>query len=189
MAHRNLTSTLSSTPISLPIPAGVSLTLDYFNMLIAMTFNVGFFCAVIGGYLLGTLLFGHVVDNYGQILHQRRRELAALARLRNCAGVNAVNGGSQLSARLLDSSLAAGGGVTGVTAGAVGGYVPPKLVGDEAVVAVVLDGPEGAGRGGGGVVGQGMSGLGAGEEDSESEEDTLRVVVESEGDCHCVHSA
>ncbi len=175
-------------------PAGVSLTLDYFNMLIAMTFNVGFFCAVIGGYLLGTLLFGHVVDNYGHILHQRRRELAALARLRNCAGTNAVNGGSQLSARLLDNAMAtAGGGVAGVTAagygtaGAVGGYVPPKLVGDGAVVAVVLDvpvGDEGAGGGGGGGGGQEVL-----EEDSESEEDTLRVVVESEGDCHCVHSA
>ncbi|GFR47541.1 hypothetical protein Agub_g9263, partial [Astrephomene gubernaculifera] len=30
---------------------GISLTLDYFNMLIAMTFNVGFFCAVIAGYI------------------------------------------------------------------------------------------------------------------------------------------
>ncbi|KXZ49236.1 hypothetical protein GPECTOR_22g828 [Gonium pectorale] len=58
---------------------GVSLTLDYFNMLIAMTFNIGFFCAVIVGYLLGSLLFSHVLENYGAILHQRRKEAQARA--------------------------------------------------------------------------------------------------------------
>jgi hypothetical protein len=40
---------------------GVTLTLDYFNMLVAMTFNVGLFVAVVGGYMLGTLLFSHMI--------------------------------------------------------------------------------------------------------------------------------
>jgi hypothetical protein len=40
---------------------GVTLTLDYFNMLVAMSFNVGFFVAVVGGYMLGTLLFSHMI--------------------------------------------------------------------------------------------------------------------------------
>lgn len=52
---------------------GISLTLDYFMMLIAMTFNIGFFCAVIGGYVLGSMVFGHVLENYGAILHHERR--------------------------------------------------------------------------------------------------------------------
>jgi hypothetical protein len=41
--------------------SGVALTLDYFNMLIAMTFNIGLFVAVVGGYMLGTLLFSHLI--------------------------------------------------------------------------------------------------------------------------------
>jgi copper transporter 1 len=40
---------------------GITLTLDYFNMLIVMTFNVGLFIAVVCGYVLGTLFFSHLV--------------------------------------------------------------------------------------------------------------------------------
>ncbi|KAL6749491.1 CTR type copper ion transporter [Haematococcus lacustris] len=43
---------------------GVSITLDYFNMLIAMTFNVGMFCAVVLGYVLGVFFFSHIPDNW-----------------------------------------------------------------------------------------------------------------------------
>ncbi|KAG2443825.1 hypothetical protein HXX76_002168 [Chlamydomonas incerta] len=70
---------------------GISLTLDYFMMLIAMTFNIGFFCAVIGGYILGALLFGHVLDNYGAILHHQRRVAHAKAR-RGSGDTLRVNG-------------------------------------------------------------------------------------------------
>jgi hypothetical protein len=42
-----------------------------------MTFNVGFFVAVIAGYVLGTLLFSHVVENATELLHQRRKAAAA----------------------------------------------------------------------------------------------------------------
>lgn len=57
--------------------SGVSLTLDYFQMLIAMTFNVGLFCAVIASYIIATLLFSHVMENYTSLTHARRR--AAMA--------------------------------------------------------------------------------------------------------------
>ena len=43
---------------------GLSITLDYFNMLVVMTFNIGLFVAVVCGYVLGNLLFSHVLDNY-----------------------------------------------------------------------------------------------------------------------------
>ena len=33
--------------------------LEYALMLVAMTFNVGLYAAVVGGFALGTLLFGH----------------------------------------------------------------------------------------------------------------------------------
>ena len=36
-----------------------STTLEYALMLVAMTFNVGLYAAVVGGFALGTLLFGH----------------------------------------------------------------------------------------------------------------------------------
>ncbi|EFJ44296.1 CTR type copper ion transporter [Volvox carteri f. nagariensis] len=39
-------------------------TLDLFAMLIAMTFNGAYFAAVVLGYSLGTLLLGHLRDNY-----------------------------------------------------------------------------------------------------------------------------
>jgi hypothetical protein len=38
--------------------------MDYFNMLVAMTFNIGLFVAVIGGYILGAIFFGHLAENY-----------------------------------------------------------------------------------------------------------------------------
>eukprot|EP00201_Polytomella_parva_P001355 CAMPEP_0175084460 /NCGR_PEP_ID=MMETSP0052_2-20121109/28073_1 /TAXON_ID=51329 ORGANISM="Polytomella parva, Strain SAG 63-3" /NCGR_SAMPLE_ID=MMETSP0052_2 /ASSEMBLY_ACC=CAM_ASM_000194 /LENGTH=225 /DNA_ID=CAMNT_0016356269 /DNA_START=72 /DNA_END=747 /DNA_ORIENTATION=- len=50
---------------------GMAMTLDYFNMLIAMTFNVGLFIAVIAGYVMASLMFGHVLENYSALLHQR----------------------------------------------------------------------------------------------------------------------
>jgi copper transporter 1 len=40
---------------------GITLTLDYANMLIVMTFNVGLFFAVVAGYVLGTLFFSHMI--------------------------------------------------------------------------------------------------------------------------------
>ncbi|GIL51170.1 hypothetical protein Vafri_7238 [Volvox africanus] len=88
---------------------GVSLTLDYFNMLIAMTFNVGFFCAVIAGYIAGTLLFGHVLENYAAILHQRRRDVAAHLKRRRLGEAGVISGGSGSAVSL----LANGNGVNG----------------------------------------------------------------------------
>lgn len=38
-------------------------TIDYALMLIAMTFNVGLFFAVIGGFVIGTFLFGHKLEH------------------------------------------------------------------------------------------------------------------------------
>jgi solute carrier family 31 (copper transporter), member 1 len=37
-------------------------TIDFLVMLVAMTFNVGLFIAVVTGYALGTLLFGHGLE-------------------------------------------------------------------------------------------------------------------------------
>ncbi|MEW5300859.1 MAG: hypothetical protein WDW36_003758 [Sanguina aurantia] len=51
--------------------SGVSLTLDYFNMLVAMTYNIGLFIAVVLGYVLGALLMSHIPDNYASMLHAR----------------------------------------------------------------------------------------------------------------------
>mmetsp|Transcript_8458 Transcript_8458/g.22644 ORF Transcript_8458/g.22644 Transcript_8458/m.22644 type:complete len:449 (-) Transcript_8458:725-2071(-) len=48
--------------------SAVSITLDYWNMLIAMTFNVGLFCAVIVGYMLGAFIFASVPDNFAAYL-------------------------------------------------------------------------------------------------------------------------
>jgi hypothetical protein len=39
--------------------AAATLTGDYLLMLVAMTFNVGLFAAVIAGFAAGALLFGH----------------------------------------------------------------------------------------------------------------------------------
>ncbi|GIL75290.1 hypothetical protein Vretimale_7983 [Volvox reticuliferus] len=91
---------------------GVSLTLDYFNMLIAMTFNVGFFCAVIAGYIVGTLLFSHVLENYAAILHQRRRDVAAHLKRRQRREAGMVGGGNGSTVTL----LANGNGVNGAAA-------------------------------------------------------------------------
>lgn len=44
------------------ILTGVSVGLEFLLMLIAMTFNVGLFFAVITGVALGTLFFGHIVE-------------------------------------------------------------------------------------------------------------------------------
>jgi copper transporter 1 len=43
----------------------VTMTLDYSLMLISMTFNVGIFLAVIFGFALGSLLFGHMARPLG----------------------------------------------------------------------------------------------------------------------------
>jgi hypothetical protein len=40
---------------------GAAAVFDYFNMLAVMTFNAGFFAAVVCGYALGTLLLSHLV--------------------------------------------------------------------------------------------------------------------------------
>uniref|UniRef100_A0A6S8KSC7 Copper transport protein n=2 Tax=Dunaliella tertiolecta TaxID=3047 RepID=A0A6S8KSC7_DUNTE len=47
---------------------GISILLDYWNMLIAMTFNVGLFCAVILGYVLGVFFFASFPENYAMHL-------------------------------------------------------------------------------------------------------------------------
>ncbi|KAG1662722.1 hypothetical protein FOA52_014588 [Chlamydomonas sp. UWO 241] len=80
---------------------GVSLTLDYFNMLIAMTFNIGLFVAVITGYMLGAFLLTHVLDNYAARLrhlkqehHRELREAdAKLATTATAAGGGGASGG------------------------------------------------------------------------------------------------
>eukprot|EP00798_Chlamydomonas_sp_ICE-L_P005039 gene5039-34828_t len=41
-----------------------AVTLDYFCMLIAMTFNIGFFVAIVMGYTSGNFLFAHLPENY-----------------------------------------------------------------------------------------------------------------------------
>ncbi|MEW5313678.1 MAG: hypothetical protein WDW38_005223 [Sanguina aurantia] len=56
--------------------SGVSLTLDYFNMLVAMTYNIGLFIAVVLGYVLGALLMSHIPDNYASMLHARAKRQA-----------------------------------------------------------------------------------------------------------------
>jgi copper transporter 1 len=104
-------------------------------MLIAMTFNVGFFCAVIGGYILGTLLCSHVMENYAAILHQQRRDVAALARKRQAA-LPYMNGGG-----------AAPNGNCAVT-------LASRVSSDE-----------------------------------DEAEEKLLMVIEGEGECHCVHTA
>lgn len=105
---------------------GVSLTLDYFNMLIAMTFNIGFFCAVISGYVVGTLLFSHVLENYAQILHQQRHagRAGGAAGGIGRAAVPAngdVEAGSQGAALLLAGGAAAGAKDDGKAAGGIVG--------------------------------------------------------------------
>uniref|UniRef100_A0A7S0NA32 Copper transport protein n=1 Tax=Chlamydomonas leiostraca TaxID=1034604 RepID=A0A7S0NA32_9CHLO len=57
---------------------GISITLDYWNMLVAMTFNVGLFVAVVMGYVLGMALFSHIPDNFAAHLatHPRRQQRA-----------------------------------------------------------------------------------------------------------------
>lgn len=64
---------------------GLALTLDYFNMLVVMTYNVGLFVAVVMGYVIGSLMFMHVGERYAKRLRvmraRRRREAAALPRV------------------------------------------------------------------------------------------------------------
>ena len=73
-------------------------------MLIAMTFNVGFFAAVIAGYIVGTLLFGHVLENYGLVLHQQRRDRAVQAKRREQGRARGLaNGGLPVPARATTS--------------------------------------------------------------------------------------
>jgi len=52
---------------------GAAAVLDYFNMLAVMTFNAGFFAAVVCGYALGTLLLSHLVVPPPLQQQQRRR--------------------------------------------------------------------------------------------------------------------
>lgn len=41
---------------------GLTAVLDYFNMLVVMTFNIGLCIAVVVGYMVGTLLFSHLLE-------------------------------------------------------------------------------------------------------------------------------
>eukprot|EP00798_Chlamydomonas_sp_ICE-L_P009706 gene9706-7573_t len=58
---------------------GLSLTLDYFNMLVAMTFNIGLFCAVVAGYIIGVALMSHLPENYAAMVKQRQKASEASA--------------------------------------------------------------------------------------------------------------
>lgn len=51
----------------------VMVTLEYWLMLIVMLFNVGLFVAVVTGYMVGALLFGHV----GEAAHNYQLPLGA----------------------------------------------------------------------------------------------------------------
>lgn len=53
--------------------------LDYFNMLVAMTFNVGLFVAVVLGYALGAVLFSHIPENYSAAQSARRADTNGFA--------------------------------------------------------------------------------------------------------------
>jgi small basic protein len=53
-----------------------------------MTFNVGLFCAVVMGYVIGIFLFSHLTDNYAAYLSAKRSALTP-------AVLGALNGGSQ----------------------------------------------------------------------------------------------
>jgi hypothetical protein len=44
-----------------------------------MTFNVGLFCAVIMGYVVGIFLFSHLTDNYAAHLGAQRSALTTAA--------------------------------------------------------------------------------------------------------------
>ena len=52
-------TSLSAGPMKMTGLVAASTTLEYALMLVAMTFNVGLYAAVVGGFALGTLLFGH----------------------------------------------------------------------------------------------------------------------------------
>lgn len=59
--------------------SAVTLTLDFFLMLVAMTFNVGLFTAVIVGYVIGTFLFSHVIEAYAAFLAKKKAAANASA--------------------------------------------------------------------------------------------------------------
>ncbi|GLI68397.1 hypothetical protein VaNZ11_012783 [Volvox africanus] len=68
-------------------------TLDLFTMLIAMTFNGAYFAAVVLGYGLGTLLLGHLRENYQRHAHGAATSSpAAIAggEMDSCCGGSAV---------------------------------------------------------------------------------------------------
>jgi copper transporter 1 len=46
---------------------GIIVFLDYMLMLIVMTFNIGIILAVVFGFMVGTLLFGHTGEKAGSI--------------------------------------------------------------------------------------------------------------------------
>ena len=58
---QRLTNTLAFANCVRAFLVGAAAVFDYFNMLAVMTFNAGFFAAVVCGYALGTLLLSHLV--------------------------------------------------------------------------------------------------------------------------------
>jgi hypothetical protein len=110
LACFSVTPLLDTKQKDLPIhihvhsPTGLSIMLDYFNMLVAMTFNIGLFVAVVGGYALGALLFSHMPENYSAMLKARRNSCSNSKR---AASYQAADSASELEQGVLKSE---GGG-------------------------------------------------------------------------------
>ncbi len=154
------------TCLSIPNPplpqTGLSILLDYFNMLIAMTFNVGLFVAVVMGYVLGILAFTHLAENYTAWLKETR--YVQLEALDNTSGGGALGGATGKGAPGscpcgndgefddLEAAVEGGGKLTaGFIKGAEIGVVRQPVTSGVTVVAA-------AARGGGGGDGGGMLG-------------------------------
>jgi hypothetical protein len=121
---------------------GAAAVFDYFNMLAVMTFNAGFFAAVVCGYALGTLLLSHLVvpppaaaaagggggggggggNGGGNGVKARRRRLAWLGgskkgRAETAGGGAVVAGASAASAGAAAAAGAGDGGGGGACCG------------------------------------------------------------------------
>lgn len=96
---------------------------------VAMTFNVGLFCAVIMGYVLGIMFFSHATDNFAAYLAAAKRahandraapykmdpELGTAGKCEGCEGCDGCDPAYQSRA-----DVSGGGGLAGVMLGAGG---------------------------------------------------------------------
>lgn len=77
-------NTLSRNAL-LALILGLALTLDYLNMLVVMTYNIGLFVSVVMGYVIGSVAFMHLADQYAKVLRasrtKRRRDQATGTKL------------------------------------------------------------------------------------------------------------